>query len=107
MIDWLNLIYNTLWILGLALALATLSSTSWEASRDHEKFRVRLNRPATHIALNLAGVLFCAGLATTSKKTYEIILWAILGVAFAGQMIYLMISSSNHPAPPPSPPGAG
>jgi len=87
MIDWLNLISNSLWILGLVLALATLSYASWQASSNHEKsvrkeFRLALGRPSIQIAFNLAGVLFCAGLAATSIKIYEIVLWTILAIAF-------------------------
>lgn len=93
MIDWPNLAFNTLWILGLALALVALSYASWEASVYHEKFRARLNRPPIQISLDLAGVLFCAGLAATSGKTYEVVLWAILGVAFAGQTVYSWIQN--------------
>jgi hypothetical protein len=89
MIDWLNLFSNSLWILGLALALATLSYASWEASLHKEKFRSRLNRAPIQAALSLAGVLFCAGLAATSDSTLEIVLWAALAAAFAAQIVVL------------------
>jgi hypothetical protein len=87
MIDWYNLAVNALWILGCAVALATLSYASWEASLMKEKFTARLNRPFYQIALDLAGFLFCTGLAGTSDSTLEIILWSILALAFLIQMI--------------------
>jgi presenilin-like A22 family membrane protease len=86
MIDWIDLASNALWILGLAVALATLSFASWQASLYHEKLRARLRQPAIQIPLNLAGVLFCAGLAATSGRFFEIVLWIVLGIAFAVQV---------------------
>ena len=85
MIDWFNLFANALWIIALAVAVATLSYASWEASMLHEKMRLRLRQAKYQIALDVAGVLFCAGLATTSNRAWEIVLWAILGVLFAVQ----------------------
>jgi len=87
MIDWLNLIWNALWILGLAVGLATLSYASWEASIYKEKFSVRLRRSTPQAVLNLAGVLFCLGLAGTSRRWWEIGLWLLLGVSFIFQAI--------------------
>lgn len=86
MIDWANLAANSLWILGCTLALATLSYASWEASVYKDKFTARLKKPAIQISLNLAGILFCAGLAATSSKTYEIILWSVLALLFLLQV---------------------
>lgn len=87
MIDWANLAANALWIVGCAIALATLSYASWEASVVKDKFTNRLKRNSYQIALNLAGFLFSAGLAWTSDTTLEIVLWAILSVAFFAQMV--------------------
>ena len=87
MIEWLNLASNSLWIFGLALALAAFSYASWQASSNHEKsvrnkFRLVLSSPSVHLALNMAGMLFCAGLAATSTTIFEIVLWIILAIAF-------------------------
>ena len=87
MIDWYNLATNSLWILGCAVALATLSYASWEASIKKEKFTTRLKKPSYQIALSLAGFLFSAGLAGTSDSTLEVILWSILGLAFLVQLV--------------------
>ena len=87
MIDWYNLAANSLWILGCAVALATLSYASWEASLLKEKFTTRVKRPSYQMALSLAGFLFCAGLAGTSDSTLEILLWSILALAFLVQMV--------------------
>ncbi|HBY08922.1 MAG TPA: hypothetical protein DEH22_14515 [Chloroflexi bacterium] len=86
MIDWYNLFMNALWILACALALATLSYASWQASALGGKFREYLGQPWIQISLNVAGVLFCAGLAGTSDVLWQRVLWILLGVGFAVQM---------------------
>ena len=78
MIDWFNLTANALWIFALALGLAALSFASWEAKANSERLRVVLSRPRWEFTLNLAGVLFCLGLAATSVHLWEQILWVIL-----------------------------
>jgi hypothetical protein len=95
MIDWYNLVSNSFWIIGLATALATISFASWQASINHEKFKVVIGQPPIQVALNLAGVLFCIGLALTSTKTYEIILWSILAAAFGVWVILSWIQKSR------------
>jgi hypothetical protein len=86
MIDWYNLLMNALWILACAIALATLSYASWQASAMGVKFRERLGKPGMQISLNVAGLLFCAGLAGTSDVIWQRILWIVLGVGFAVQI---------------------
>jgi hypothetical protein len=82
MINWLKLIANSFWILGCALALATLSYASWQASVENEKMRMILSSPRYKISLYAAGTLFSIGLAATSDRIWEIILWIILTFLF-------------------------
>lgn len=83
MIDWVYLIANSLWILGCAVVLATLSYASWQASLYQESLRARLERVGIQRALHLSGLLFCAGLAILSEGYIKTLLWATLGVSFA------------------------
>jgi phosphatidylserine synthase len=85
MIDWVMVAANALWILGLAIGLATLSYASWEAWATHETFRQRLAKPAAQGVLALAGFLFCMGLAATSWVLWQTAVWLILGVLFLWQ----------------------
>ena len=87
MIDWGNLAANALWIVGCALALGTISYASFLASLNGEKLGARLGKPGMQAAIDLAGVLFCAGLAATSRPIWQMVLWAVLGVLFLVQMI--------------------
>lgn len=91
MIDWIALASNTLWILGCSAGLATLSYASWQASIRGEKFAAQLKRIPIQISFNIAGLLFCAGLAATSGSSLETVLWGILALAFAAQVILLEI----------------
>lgn len=92
MIDWIAVTSNALWILGCAAGLATFSYASWQASIRGEKLAVQLKRVPIQVFLNLAGLLFCAGLAATSGSSLEIVLWGILALAFAAQVVLLEIS---------------
>lgn len=97
MIDWGNLAANALWILGCALALGSFSFASWEASLYKEKITARLRRPALQFALNLAGLLFCLGLAATETRLIVTILWLVLGVLFLAQLVNNLIQRRNKP----------
>jgi phosphoglycerol transferase MdoB-like AlkP superfamily enzyme len=87
MIDWFNLAANALWILALAIALAVVSHASWQAALSHEKLRTRLGQPGYQMYFDLAAVLFCAGMAGTSRVIWEIILWSGLAVLFFAQAV--------------------
>jgi hypothetical protein len=95
MIDWFNLGMNALWIIGCAVFLATISYVSWEASSKHEKFRTRLNQPQANIFLNVAGLLFCLGLAGTTDVTWQRVLWILLAVGFIIQIGATIIKSRS------------
>jgi len=93
MIDWYNLAANFLWIFALSLALATLSFARWHARMEEKKLKTVLNRAAWGNSLNLAGMIFCAGLALTTEVWWEQLLWAILGVLFVLQIVIARFSS--------------
>jgi hypothetical protein len=78
MIDWYNLASNALWIFALALALAVFSFAYWERCVTGERMRVILAKPRWEVGLNLAGTLFCLGLAATSDRIWGRVLWLVL-----------------------------
>lgn len=86
MIDWGGLVFNALWVLGCALGLAVVSYASWDGVVSGEGLRKRLGRKAAQAWLDLAAVLFCAGLAGTAGRVWETGLWAVLGLAFGVQL---------------------
>ena len=95
MINWFGVFANSLWILGLAVALATLSYASWQASIYHIKTRQQLKQPGILISFSAAAVLFCAGMAATSDKVWEIVIWSVLGILFIIQIILLARQNRN------------
>ena len=86
MIDWYALFTNSLWIVALALALATLGFSRWQARQEQIKLGQVLNRPGWQIALNISGTIFCLGLAATSQKIWERVLWLVMGLLFGFQI---------------------
>ncbi len=99
MIDWLNLLFNALWIAGCSIALATVSYASWAGSVQGTKLKEELNYPTRQTFLNIAGLLFSTGLAGTSVQTYERVLWVILAALFFLQIVLLLAErkqSGNH-----------
>lgn len=95
MIDWPNLFWNSLWILACALGLTVLSATGWEASRRKTAFRRLLSARRPQALLNLAGLLFCAGLAGASSAYWEKAVWALLGLAFIVQSLLVVRHSGR------------
>lgn len=91
MIDWFNLAANALWILSCTIALATLSHASWTASVRHEKLYKILSLPNYQTSINLAGILFCLGLAGTSQQLWQSLLWLILMVLFVALLVTELI----------------
>ena len=90
MINWYNLFANGLWIIALALLLAILSYSRWEARQRGERLEDRLDHSQRIIALNIAGSLFCLGLAATSHRWWEIVVWLLLFTLFLIQIWYLL-----------------
>jgi len=80
MIDWAMVAANAVWIVGVSMALATLSYASWEAWAVHETFWHRVRIPAYQVALLLAGALFCVGLAAVTQVIWQTVLWLALAV---------------------------
>lgn len=80
MINWQSVLFNSLWIVGLALLLAGFSYSYW-AARDGKRPLSHQLASVEFLAPFWAGMLlFCAGLAGTSERVWEIILWGLLAL---------------------------
>jgi hypothetical protein len=88
--DWSGLIGSTLWILGCAAALATISHASWEASSRSERFLSIMRLPAYRIALSLAAIVFCLGMGVVASSSVEFAFWLLMAAGFAGYAGYLI-----------------
>ena len=77
-IDWLSVIMNSSWILGLSILLATFSYYHWQAAEEQMRFNEKLNE-SFPLKLLLIGLLFIGiGLMGTSQNYSEAALWFIV-----------------------------
>ncbi|HRQ40556.1 MAG TPA: hypothetical protein PLD25_21795 [Chloroflexota bacterium] len=82
MINWQALIFNSFWIIGLAVLLAACSYQHWAARQTQTSLRVQFAQPSFLIYFWLSFVLVCMGLAGTTRQLWEIAIWA--GFAIVG-----------------------
>jgi hypothetical protein len=87
MIDWANLAANALWIVGCAVALATFSFASWQASIHSEKLTAWMYKPGYGRMFALAGMLFCAGQLWLAGAAILRVLWVLLGALILAAMM--------------------
>ena len=80
MVPWWSVLLNTLWILGLALLLADLSFHSWLARQEGSSLRQQFNKLQFLKYFWLALVLITLGLAGTSNRLWERVLWLLLAL---------------------------
>ncbi|MFQ5576481.1 MAG: hypothetical protein ACE5G8_05770 [Anaerolineae bacterium] len=84
-IDWLNVLYNTFWIIGLALILAAFSYADWQAARRGLSLRqasggaVFYRWPALGLMLVSLGLMFLAAV------WWERLIWLAFAALFAVQ----------------------
>jgi hypothetical protein len=76
MIDWLNVLYNFCWILGLALLLATFSLVHWQADGQQKPLRQGLSEPPGRLAIAAGMILFALGLLLIVEPWWYKIGWA-------------------------------
>lgn len=78
MIDWLQLAYNTCWILGLALLLTTLGVSHWQSLEHGQSFLAWLARPGARLCAAAGLGLFALGLLLTSTTWWAQLAWGVL-----------------------------
>lgn len=76
-INWQSVIVNSFWVMGLALLLAAFSYHVWLAHEQSRRLRDQFNHPTFQRLYWLSFVFVGIGLAGTSQKTWEMIVWII------------------------------
>lgn len=76
-IDWFSVAINSLWILGLAILLASFSYQYWLATEEKRPLRGQLSTPAFQRTVWLSLTLIGVALAVTSQTGWERVLWTI------------------------------
>jgi hypothetical protein len=77
MVDWVSLVLNELWILGLAIILAALSHADWLACTRRTQLRTLLAAPGFQLWLSVGLVLASLGMALLGPRWWERVLWAL------------------------------
>jgi hypothetical protein len=85
MIDWYSLVFSAFWISGLAILLAAFSHHYWLAPQEGHNLRQQLEQPAFLQHFWISFSFISIGLAGTSHRKWETIVW----------IIFLMISAVN------------
>lgn len=80
MIDYLQVLGSSLWVLGLALILSALSFAYFESGQHSQKIRHTLKHPRYVLVFFIGFVLFCLGVALNESRWLVRILWAILAI---------------------------
>lgn len=75
MIDWPNVLYNFLWILGLAVLLTALSLAHWLAGQHQRPMRQHLSEPSFRLALAVGFMLFAVGMALIVEPWWHKVSW--------------------------------
>ncbi|HEY85940.1 MAG TPA: hypothetical protein G4N96_12610 [Chloroflexi bacterium] len=85
MINWLNVFYNALWILGLAIILAAFSYADWRARLGGKKLRQRLNSALFQFPLSIGLLLVSLSLLLLAQVWWERLIWLVFGGLFLFQ----------------------
>ena len=75
MIEWLNVLYQFLWILGLAVILTTLSLVHWLAQQSRQTMGQVLSQPAPRLAMAAGWGLIGLGAALLVEPWWHKIGW--------------------------------
>lgn len=83
MIDWINLLFSSLWVIGFAIILSAFSYTNWLVKIKNEKLWPALQEPTFLVWFWLGLCLASIGFAGTSINTWEIVVWSMLALGNA------------------------
>jgi hypothetical protein len=75
-IDWIGVMVSAVWILGLALLLATVSIAS--AFAQGKSLRSVLGGSSFRFALTVGGMLFASGMALSVETWWERAGWVVV-----------------------------
>ena len=82
MIDWWNIFTHSLWIVGLAAALAIASYSDWLAFTENEGFGSAVRRLAHSTSFACSMALASAGAGLGIAIWWKRVLWLLLATGF-------------------------
>jgi hypothetical protein len=89
MIDWWGLLTNTLWVVGLAVALAAFSMAHYRARTGQVPLRQRLQGIGFQFPFCVGMLLFGLGLLLSVQNWWEKIAGGLVALAFLIEAIRL------------------
>jgi hypothetical protein len=78
MISWQSVIFNGLWILGLAIMVAASSYHYWLAGQENRQLRLQFSERGFLKPIWLGLVFIGIGLIGTSQQSWEMAIWSVL-----------------------------
>jgi hypothetical protein len=87
MITWLGLVQHVLWIIGLAILLATFSLAHWTAALQNKSFRQCLWQPVYRLTITAGILAFALGLMFLAEALWLRIAWMGVIVVSLGEGI--------------------
>jgi hypothetical protein len=91
MIDWVDLGFNALWILGLAILLAAFSYQRWLAYECGRSLRAVLSQRSWRLTFTGGMLLVCGGVAGgIVERWWERMIWTALGTVFGYRLVLVL-----------------
>jgi len=97
-----SVLIDALWIIGLAILLATVSYMSWYKSVNGWGWRYALNLPHMLLPLCVGLAIFCVGMALNGRTAFEpapwweTVVWSILAALFCVQSVLYARAGMRH-----------
>jgi threonine/homoserine/homoserine lactone efflux protein len=96
MVDWAGMGKTALWVLGLAIILATWSWNEWWARVHKRSLRSVLGEARFQVPLSIGLFVFCVGMALSENTLWKTAVWAVLALLFAWQGVQTWRSRHAH-----------
>jgi hypothetical protein len=85
MIDWWDLFTSSLWVSGLAVALAVFSHIDWRAAQDSQGMRTVASLTLRTPLFLAGGATVCIGVGLSMTAWWRSVLWLLLAAGLALQ----------------------
>lgn len=99
MIDLWNVLTHTLWIVGIAIALAALSYTDWINSREDRGSVSTLKHIVREPVFLLGLAIACLGAGLSVAIWWRRVIWFLLGAGLVISTARIYLSRREDPTP--------
>lgn len=89
------ILFNSFWIIGVAILLAVTSYHHWLAVQEKRSLRKQFNEPSYTHFFWISVTLICIGLAGTSTRVWETAVWIIFVLISLVNVYHTTLESRN------------